>query len=256
MRHRKGYIVLSEERDVPLLLEIRNARAITFDQICSLSFVDCREHDRRSVHWRVTRLEKEGLVQRVRYDRFVSQPIFAITSLGLEFLESRGHYLLSLPSTTKEIVRISQILHSIELTGIRLALAQKGILQSWKSEIEITSKNLVYGLGTTKDFDALVEISLEDRTKTLAIEFERTLKGAARYEELREVFNAEQSTDTVLYLTPNPEILYVLAVEMRNVGKRIGFAISKTFQSDLLDARILTNSSSSDVLSFRQFLAA
>ena len=77
----------------------------------------------------------------------------------------------------------------------------------------------------------------------------------ARYAELREVFNAEQSTDTVLYLTPNPEILYVLAVEMRNVGKRIGFAISKTFQSDLLDARILTNSSSSDVLSFRQFLA-
>lgn len=255
MRHRRGYIVLSEERDVPLLLDIRNARAVTFDQIFSLSVFDRREHDRRCVHWRVTRLEKDRLIQRVRYDRFVSQPIFAISRLGLEFLESRGHYLPALPSTSKDIVRASQILHSVELTKVRLALAQAGILKSWVSELEICSKNLVYGVGTTKDFDAFVEVSLDGRPKTFAIEFERTLKGAARYEELRQVFCAEQTTNTILYLAPNPEILYVLAVEMRDIGKRIGFAISKTFQSDLLNARILTNSVSSEVLSFRQFLA-
>jgi hypothetical protein len=254
MRYRKGYIALSDDRDVPVLVTIRNARAITYDQVCSLSSIEGPETSRRSMHWRLSRLEESGLIQRMTYDRFFSQPIFAITSLGLEFLESRGHTLLSLPSTTKEIVRKSQILHSVELAGIRVALAAKGVLNSWKWELEIVSKNLVYGAGGTKDYDALVEVRVDGKTKSFGIEFERTLKGAGRYEELRKVFSSEQSTDTVLYLTPNSEILYVLAVEMRNAGKRIGFALSKTFQTDLLDTSILTNSSTNEVVPFRQFL--
>jgi len=87
-----------------------------------------------------------------------------------------------------------------------------------------------------------------------AIEFERSLKGAGRYEELRRVFNAEKSVDTVLYLTPNSEILYLLAVKLRYVRKRIGFALSKTFQANLLEADILSNSSAGEVISFREFL--
>jgi len=61
-----------------------------------------------------------------------------------------------------------------------------------------------------------------NQSKSFAIEFERTLKGSARYEELCRVIAAEKATDTVLYLTPNSQILYVLASEIRNVGKRIG----------------------------------
>jgi hypothetical protein len=48
--------------------------------------------------------------------------------------------------------------------------------------------------------------------------------------------------------------LYVLAVELRDVGKQVGFALSRTFQSDLLDAQVLTNSRTSDVIPFRDFL--
>ena len=36
MRYRRGYIALSDDRDVPMLLVIRNARAITCDPILSL----------------------------------------------------------------------------------------------------------------------------------------------------------------------------------------------------------------------------
>ncbi len=254
MRYRKGYISLSDNRDVPILLTIRNARAITFDQVCSLASIEGHESSRRSVHWRLSRLEGCGLVQRVPYDRFFSQPIFAITSLGLQFLESRGHALISLPSSTKEIVRKSQILHSIELTSIRVAMAAKGILRSWKWELEIVSRNLAYESGAAKDYDALVEVMVGEKTRSFGIEFERTLKGAGRYEQLRGIFAAERATDRVLYLTPNSEILYVLALEMRDVGKRIGFALSRTFQAELLDASILTNSSANEVLSFRDFL--
>lgn len=254
MRYRKGYIALSDERDVPLLLTIRNARAITYDQVCALAVTDGLEASRRSVHWRLSRLEGCALIQRRPYDRFFSQPIFSITPLGLQFLESRGHTLLSLPSTVKEVVRKSQILHSVELAGIRVALAQKGLLKSWKWELEIVSRNLVYESGKTKDYDALAEISVDGSTKRFAIEFERTLKGSGRYEELRGIFSTDQTADKVLYLTPNSEILYILAIEMRDVGKQIGFALSRAFQSELLDASILTNSATNEVLSFREFL--
>jgi len=57
-----------------------------------------------------------------------------------------------------------------------------------------------------------------------------------------------------LYLTPNSEILYLLAVELRDVSKRIGFALSHTFQANLLDADVLSNSSAGEVISFREFL--
>jgi Replication-relaxation len=254
MRYRKGYITLSDDRDVPLLLTIRNARAITYEQICSLALLEGRESSRRSLHWRLARLERCELVQRMTFDRFFSQPIFAITPLGLEFLESRGHCLLSLPATTREVVRKSQILHSVELAGIRAALASNGILKSWKWELEIVSTNLVYESGKTKDYDALVEVSVNGAAKSFAIEFERTLKGAGRYEDLRRIFSNDQSVDRVLYLTPNREILYVLAIEMREVGKQIGFALSRSFQTELLDASILTNLPGNEVLSFRDFL--
>ena len=254
MRYRKGYIALSDSRDVPVLLLIRNARAITFDQVCALAAIEGNESSRRSVYWRLSRLEGCELIRRMTYDRFFSQPIFAITSLGLQFLEFRGHSLLSLPSTAKSIIRKSQILHSVELAGIRVALAQKGLLKSWKWELEIVSRNLAYGTGKMKDFDALAEIVVDAETKCVAIEFERTLKGSGRYEELRSIFRADRTADRVLYLTPNAEILYILALEMRDVGKRIGFVLSETLRSELLDASILTNSPANDVLSFRQFL--
>jgi len=36
MRYRRGFIALSDDRDIPMLVTIRNARAITCDQICAL----------------------------------------------------------------------------------------------------------------------------------------------------------------------------------------------------------------------------
>jgi hypothetical protein len=254
MRYRAGTISLSDANDVPLLLSIRNARAVTFDQISALACIDGFAKNRRVVHWRLSRLERSGFIRRMTYGLLPAQPVFAITTLGLEFLESRGHVLLSLPSSTRDILRGAQIMHSIELAAIRIALASRGILRSWKWELEIVSENLVYGERATKDYDAIAEIALGTGVSRFGIEFERTLKGAARYEELRRVFSTERSVDTVLYLTPNSEILYVLAMELRDVRKRIGFALSKTFQTDLLDADVLSNTSAGELVSLREFL--
>jgi hypothetical protein len=148
----------------------------------------------------------------------------------------------------------SQVLHSVELAGICAALTTAHVLTSWQWELEVLSQNLVYGGRCAKDFDALAEVSNGNRVGSFAIEFERTAKGSARYADLRKVLSADNSVDTILYLTPDPSILYLLAAELRAVDKRIGFALSRAFRSSLLSTNVLTNASANDVVTFREFL--
>lgn len=254
MRYRRGFIALSDERDVPMLALIRNARAITASQICMLSLSFGSEVCRRSVHWRLTRFEQKGLIERIDCGRLLSEPAYGISRSGLQLLEMRGRALVALPSTAREIVRRSQVLHSVEIAAVCASLAGAGLLKSWQWEPEVASRNLVDAGSNTKDFDAVAEISVDGETRQIAIEFERTAKGSARYEALRRVLNAEPKIDTILYLAPDLSILYLLAVELRAVGKRIGFALSRALCTDLLTTRILTNSAANDVVSFREFL--
>lgn len=256
MRYRRGTISLSDASDLPLLLFIRNARAVTFDQLAALAWMEGLAKNRRVLHWRLSRLEHFGFVSRLAHRSMPSQPVISIASAGLEYLETQGYTLLSLPSTSKTILRETQILHSMELAEIRIALAAGGVLKTWKWELEIVSENLVSGAKVTKDFDALAEIVVDSETRRFAIELERTLKGSSRYEALRRVFDSEGTVDTILYLAPNADILYVLAMELREVRKRIGFALTKTFQRHLLDSDVLLNSSTGELVSFREFLLA
>ncbi len=79
MRYFRGYLSISDERDVPLLLHVRNARAISFRQLCELLLMDGAEKVRRSVHWRLSRLQQHGFVERADQDRFRGEPCFVIT---------------------------------------------------------------------------------------------------------------------------------------------------------------------------------
>jgi hypothetical protein len=141
------------------------------------------------------------------------------------------------------------------MVSIRVALAKAGVLHSWKSDLEITSKNLVLESGMTKDFDAVAEIEIDGSTRTIGIEYERTPKAATRYRAIREVFERDETTDAILYLTANDDLLYLLAMELRATRKRIGFALSDGFRSSLLETRTLTNSKNSEVVPLRAFLA-
>ncbi len=255
MRYFKGYVSISDERDIPVLLHVRNARALSFDQLCELLILDETEKMRRIVHWRVSRLEKHHLIQRFKQDRFRGQPIFAITALGLRVLESRGYYLLSLPSTTERIIHPNQVPHAMELVNIRLALARQGMLRSWQGELEIASRNLVLESRVAKDYDAIAEIWFENELQIFAIEYERTAKASARYKEIRETLGRDQTVEVVLYLTSDRNILYLLALEMTGVAKRIGIALCESFRRDLLDANTLLVAEGSEVVPFRALFA-
>jgi hypothetical protein len=227
VRYYKGHIALSETRDVPVLLHVRNARAICFDQLCDLISLEIVTECPRSLRWRLARLEKAGLVARLAGQQHLPKPVFGITQQGLIFLESRGHYLFSLPSTTEVTLHSSQVPHALEMVNIRIALAKTGVLHSWESDLEITSKNLVLEGGLAKDFDAVAEI---------------------------EVYERDKKTDAILYLTTNDDLLYLLALELRATRKRIGFALSEAFRRSLLETRTLTNSNNSEVVLLRAFL--
>lgn len=254
MRYHKGYLAISEVSDIPLLLHVRNARAVCFDQLAVLLSLELPPELCRSLRWRVARLEQAGLLRRFTEHRHLGRPVFGITRQGLEVLESRGHCLLSLPSTTEQIFHPSQILHALESVNVRIALATGGVLVSWKSDLEIASRNLVLGASTAKDYDAIAEITSDGHTRSIGFEYERTPKAASRYAAIRETLERDQTVDLILYLAPNDDILYLLAMEMRVARKRIAFALSESFRRSLLDTRVLTNTSDSEIVPLRQLL--
>ena len=256
MRYYKGYIALSDTCDVPVLLHVRNSRAICFDQLCELLSHEMLAAIVRSLRWRVTRLEKVGLVARLNGQRFLGKPVYGITQPGLECLESRGHYLVSLPSSTEQILHPSKVAHALELVNIHLAFARAGLLRSWKSDVEITSRNLVAANGTTKDYDAIAEIEVDGYTRSLGIEYERSVKSVSRYGAICEALDKDMTTDMVLYLTASDDILYLLAMELRATRKRIAFALSDSFRRSLLETRTLTNTTSSEIVPLRDLLIA
>jgi hypothetical protein len=254
MRYYKGYIALSETCDVPVLQLVRNCRAVCFDQLRDLLAHEMLVALVRSLRWRVTRLEKFGLLTRLEGQKHFGKPVYGITRQGLESLESRGHYLVSLPSDTEQILHPSKVAHALELVNIRLAFARSGLLRSWKSDLEISSRNLVAPDGITKDYDAVAEIELNGVALKIGIEYERSVKAAARYAAICGTLDKDQTTDIVLYLTPSEDILYMLAMELRATRKRIGFALSDSFRHSVLETRTLTNEGSSEVLPLRELL--
>jgi hypothetical protein len=254
MRYYKGYMALSETCDVPILQLVRNCRAVCFDQLRDLLAHEMLVAVVRSLRWRVTRLEKFGLLARLEGQKHFGKPVYGITRQGLESLESRGHYLVSLPSDTEQILHPSKVAHALELVNIRLAFARSGLLRSWKSDLEITSRNLVAPDGAAKDYDAVVEIELDGTTRRIGIEYERSAKAAARYAAICATLDKDFTTDLVLYLTPSDDILYLLAMELRATRKRIGFALSDSFRHSVLETRTLTNEGSSEVLPLRELL--
>jgi hypothetical protein len=253
MRYRKGHVAISDTRDVPVLLIVRNARAVTMSQLVDELFHAGLESNLRSTYWRVTRLANIGFLELKGQSKSLGEPVYAITNDGMAVLESRGYYLLSLSSESKTIVADAEVIHMVEINAIRLALRNAGILVNWKSELEIMSENLVNN-GDTKDYDAMVTVRLGHREVRFALEFERTAKSAARYHEISKSIIYDDSIDLVLYLAANQGLLSLLAQELRTLGEKVVFGLSNQFKVQLLQTPVLTVGETPEFLSFDEIL--
>lgn len=214
MRYLRNSIVIQEERDIPLLRQVRNAKFASHNQLFELMRFAGSESSRDSFGWRVRRLLKAGFLS-ISDGAFGAEGlVYRITREGVALLEHHGHFTAVLHSNTKHLPHISQVLHSLELNRIQLALARQNLLAHWQSEIEIASFNTISCSPYKKDYDAIVDVWLGEKTARFALEYERCLKSYRHYDHIRAALQAERQVGSILFLTSGMEVLIHLVHEL------------------------------------------
>jgi hypothetical protein len=254
MRYRRGTIIITEKGDIPLLRHVRNCRFVSRSQLFHLL-----EHEtsfvQPSVHgWRINRLLRGDYIRLLNSHKHRRSAIFSIAPMGLAELERHGDYCPSLSSETRHMPHPLQVHHCLELTDIHLALIRSSILVHWKSEVEISSENLVYGR-FQKNYDAVVTVRTGKELRLFALEYERTPKTGRRYTVIREKIENERDIPCVLYLAASSRIARLLALRLTPMTKPLAITLAHSFRQKLLGAEVMTNHSS-EVVSIDNFLAS
>lgn len=227
----RGSLKMNIQRDLPLLLTVRNATFISHDQLLRIQIESGLEHNPRSFYWRIKRFVDAGFIRSLgAVPPFVGR-VYAISRLGLGVLESYGEGLLTISSSSQHLASIAQAPHFLELNEIRAALRDTGKLLKWKWEREISSLNYVIGAPLVKEYDAVAELDLGGEPYRIAIEYERTLKSSARYQEIQKAIRDEGGVDMILYLTATVDQVFSLAGEFGKPGLPMCFASSRKFQA-------------------------
>lgn len=253
MRYAKDSLVISGERDIPLLRQARNSRFVSHQQLFEFMKFGGFDRSRNSFNWRVKRLVKFGQLDFCQGAYGAGSAVYRIARGGIAQLEHHGEFTTVLHSNTAHLPHPSQVLHSLELNRIRLALAHKNLLASWQSEVEVASFNTIARSPYQKDYDAIVEVWIGEKTARFALEYERTLKSCKHYERIRVALQAERQIGCILYLTSGVEVLLHLVREFESVTKPLAFANARDFATTLLDTTVVTGRDASTTR-FRELL--
>jgi len=235
MRYAKGSLVINAERDVPLLRQVRNSKFVSHHQLFEFMKLGGFDHSRNSFNWRLKRLLDSGHIGICQGVYGAGSAVYRVTKDGLLLLEHHGQFTAVLHSNTEHLPHISQVFHALELNAVQLALARANLLAGWQTELEIASFNTISRAPYQKDYDAIVDVWINDRTARFALEYERTLKSLKQYERIRTALEAEQQVEFVLYLTSGMEVLVHLLHEFQSVRKELAFANARAFERQLLD---------------------
>jgi hypothetical protein len=228
MRYRKGSIVISDSHDVPLLLLVRNAGYVKHEQLLLLAGYEKSRSSLTRFLWRIRRLVSGGFVA-LHSERVEGDRVYSISRKGLEKLEAYGHSLYSLHSEMETICNPSKMMHCLELNEIRLTLSRYRLLDSWLSDVEVCSENLLTEDKYVKDYDALAVLGIGGRKLRCAIEYERTTKSAKRYAEIRQAISQERTLDAILYIVCEVERLFLVAEQLAGVHPGILFVTASAF---------------------------
>jgi hypothetical protein len=240
MRYAKGQFVLSAERDIPLLRQVRNSRFITHAQLFEFMKLGGFDHDRDSFNWRLRRLRTSAHISVCPDVQGAGSAVYQITRNGLTVLEHFGECAVVLNSNTEHLPHLAQVFHAVELNAIHLALARKNLVAGWQSEVEIASYNTISRRPYQKDYDAIVDVWLGDRKARFALEYERSLKSHKHYSRIREALEAEHELDSILYITVGTEFLVPLVQELGpTTKKKLFFTSTGSFVRDLLDTEVI-----------------
>jgi hypothetical protein len=236
----RSLVKLNENRDIPLLLHIRNATFISHDQLRRYAFSKGLEQDRRNFNWRVRRFVAGGFVRATPDLCPYVGKVYSITRLGLGILESYGEGLLSITSESRHLPSLLQAPHFLELDEIRAACEATGKLIQWRSEREMCSVNYAVGAPLAKDYDAVAEFDLvANKTLRVAIEYERTIKTAERYGEIEKTIREEGQIDLILYLTSTMDLVFSLSSNFNRPRVPMCFTSSRIFRANKMESRVV-----------------
>jgi hypothetical protein len=242
LRYVKHSTVINPSRDIPLLRQVRNSQFIGYRQLFALLRYQGFEHLPSSFSWRVRRLLASGHMHACEKISWKGHSVYRITQKGLLELESHGHFVPAIHSQTEHPPHISQVYHALDLNDVQLALAQNNLLASWQSGVEITSANLVSPGGYQKDYDAIVDVWVSGSLRRFALEYERTLKSADRYESVCSTLAAERQIGCVLYLGSGHSVVLHLVHIFEALSDRVVFATLRAFCQQLLQTPVLSSS--------------
>jgi hypothetical protein len=239
MRYAKGTLSVSASRDIPLLLQVRNSKFITHDQLFEFVQSASFERSRNSFNWRVKRLLGSHYISGCNGNFGRGTAVYRITADGLNQIEDHGHFAAALNSKTLHLPHASQIHHALELNAIHLALIRAHLLIRWQSDVETASSNTISRSPLEKDYDAIVDVWNGKQLARFGLEYERTLKGAAVYDRVRLALGQDGKIGCVLYLTSGFDIVLHLAHELSGLPKRMAFATASIFREQLLDTPVV-----------------
>lgn len=201
MRYQKGSISISTGQDIPLLRQVLQSQFITHDQLFEFMRLGCYELKRHSFNWRVRRLVQSGFLD---LHSAGHSCVYSIASAGASFLAVTEDYCPVLQRRSHK--HPSFYNHSLELNELHLSLVRQGVLEEWKPEIAIRSKNELTTDGYVKDYDAIVTVRLNGRTASFALEYERTPKKPTDYSRIRSLLEKEDRVGRFLYLVSNADL--------------------------------------------------
>lgn len=224
-----------------MLRVIRNATFITHSQLVKLALNAGLAPCRQSVHWRLDRYVRTGLVQQV--GRVYPHPgqVYTISRAGLSVLESYGEGIFSITSRSERLADAIQAPHFLEINDIRLALEsdQTHPIERWFTDREIGSLNYTTDFPYAKDYDGIVQVKRETGEGFhFGFEYERTYKGLDRYAEIAQSISRERQLKFVLYVTASADMVFKLAPILNCNSMPVCFTPSFVIRKQGFNAKI------------------
>lgn len=229
LAHRSGRLVISMEKDIPLLELVRDCTYITRPQIEQLVR---QQESYRNRSRRLSRLVEIAHLATHGQETPYSGNVYSIARRGLAVLEVIGKGLFSVTSETEVLSNDLQIAHYLGINKTRLQLLETFHIRKWWSDRVLQSLNIATNSPTVKDYDAIIDVSIsQDRVIKLGFEYELTMKSRDRYAEIRRLLEREEGVSGVLYVTESEQTAVVLSGLV--YSQRCPVAITTTSQIEV-----------------------